>query len=347
MSTVGDSPRHTRRRFAAPVIAFLVGAALTAGVAWSQGIQSSEARVVEVMETSGPAPAGSPTSSAPGTALPDLATAEALNDHRVRIAEEVTEGVVRLEVERTRAVAMAPVPEPFRRFFGFPGEERHREVPQTGGGSGFIVSPDGYILTNHHVIQGTEEIRVWLRDRRSFQAKLVDSDPTTDLAVIRIDAEGLPALRLGDSERVRVGEMVMAVGIPGLGATGPLEYTVTSGIVSARGRPLALLRRELRRDPRFQDLSPYAVENSLQTDAVINPGNSGGPLVTIRGEVVGVNTAIATATGFFQGYGFAIPMNLARRVMEDLVEHGEVRRPRLGIQIEDVDALDAEYYELP
>jgi serine protease Do len=176
----------------------------------------------------------------------------------------------------------------------------------------------------------------------------VGADPTTDVAVIRIeDAGELPVLPLGDSDEVRVGEWVIAIGNPGFGGGSQLDYTVTAGIVSAMGRPLQLLGRELQQDPRLQGLAISAIENFLQTDAVINPGNSGGPMIDLRGRVVGINSAIASQTGFYQGYGFAIPVNLARRVMDDLIRYGEVRRPVLGVEIATVGPEDAEYYRLP
>jgi serine protease Do len=244
----------------------------------------------------------------------------------VAIAETVTPAVVRIETSRTRRAASRgqtpPVPEEFRQFFRMP--DPGQSAPVRSGGSGFLVSEDGYILTNDHVVAGAEEIRVFLQDRREFSATLVGADPTTDVAVIKIESGSLPSMSFGSSDAVRVGEWVLAVGNPGFGSGNQLDYTVTAGIVSAKGRPLGLINNELR--IRGNENSQFAIEDFIQTDAVINPGNSGGPLVDLRGQVVGINSAIASETGYYQGYGFAIPIDLARRVMEDLIEYGVVRR---------------------
>jgi serine protease Do len=244
------------------------------------------------------------------------------------------------------------IPEEFRRFFNFPddqGSDQHPEVPRVGGGSGFIISQDGYIITNDHVVADAEKIRVYLLDGRYFDAELVGTDPTTDVAVIKIDQTGLPFLSLGDSEHLRVGEWVLAIGNPGFGGNPTdLAYTVTAGIVSAKGRPLQLIRSELQQNQEETGLNPaFAIEDYIQTDAVINRGNSGGPMVNLRGQVVGINSAIMTPTGYYAGYGFAVPINLAGRVMEDLIEYGRVRRAWLGVSIVAVAPEDQEYYNLP
>jgi serine protease Do len=295
----------------------------------------------------------------PQVADEDVATAVALSESFVRISEAVVPAVVRIEADRPGQVATRSrqeVPEEFRRFFEFPprGEGPSEPRVQTAGGSGFIVSEDGYILTNEHVVSGAQRIRVYLADRREYDAELIGTDPTTDVALVKIDDRNLPTLSFGTSQGVRVGEWVLAVGNPGFGARGgppgrgtALDYTVTAGIISALGRPLELLARELERREGWQEDSRFAIEDFIQTDAVINPGNSGGPLVNVRGQVVGINSAIASPTGFFQGYGFAIPIDLARRVMEDLVEYGHVRRPLLGVQMLSVTPEDAEFYGLP
>jgi serine protease Do len=269
----------------------------------------------------------------------------------INISEAVTPAVVRIAADRPQRMAQGGMD--LRDFFpGFPGMPESPREPeeriQTAGGSGFIVSEDGYILTNAHVVHEAREIRVFLSDRREYIAEVVGSDPTTDVAVIRIEGSNFPTLSLGNSSGVRVGEWVLAVGSPGFSGGGgsSLENTVTAGIVSALGRPLQLLQEELARQGWDQDAG-FAIENFIQTDAVINPGNSGGPLVNMQGQVVGINAAIASPTGYFQGYGFAIPMDLARRSMEDLIEYGQIRRPYLGIQMNDVDADEAEYYGLP
>src|SRR5689334_12503890 len=204
---------------------------------------------------------------------------------------------------------------------------------QESAGSGFIVSKDGYILTNDHVVEGSDQVTVRLLDRREFPAKVVGTDPGTDLAVLKIDADNLTPAPLGNSDDSRVGEWVLAVGNP-LGEN--LTFTVTSGIISAKGRSLAL--------PNTSDRS---IQDFIQTDAAINPGNSGGPLVSVRGEVIGVNSAIASETGFYSGYGFAIPINLARTVMNQLIVDGKVHRAALGVSIQDVSLNDAQYVGLP
>ncbi|HCK61514.1 MAG TPA: serine protease [Gemmatimonadetes bacterium] len=266
------------------------------------------------------------------------------------LADAVTPVVVRIETRRTVQNRNQQVPEQFRRFFD---EETEEPQPRNAiaGGSGFIVSPDGYILTNNHVVEGANDLRVYFPDRRYFQAQVVGADPFTDVAVIKVEVdEDLPTMSFGDSDVINVGEWILAIGNPGFGASTQLDFTVTAGIISARGRGLRLLRNDIFRDPRFAEdpsISGYAIEDFIQTDAVINPGNSGGPMVNLQGQVVGINSAIASTTGVYQGYGFAIPINLARRIMEDLVEYGYVKRPRIGVQIQDVAAEDAEAYGLP
>ncbi len=204
----------------------------------------------------------------------------------------------------------------FRRFFDLPGEQR-RERKQHSLGSGVIVNAaKGYILTNHHVIEGADAITVTLRDQRQFSAEVVGADPEVDLALLRIKAEGLTALKIADSEKLRVGDFVVAIGNPfGLG------QTVTYGIVSALGRT---------------GLGIEGIEDFIQTDASINPGNSGGPLVNMRGELVGINTAIVGTSGGNVGIGFAIPSSMARTIMEHLAEYGDVRRGQLGLVTQDL-----------
>jgi serine protease Do len=284
-----------------------------------------------------------------------VAPAVDLSNAFINIAEAVTPAVVRIEVERPVRVAgrgqgqMDSFPEEFRRWFNLPepGESDPQAPPpsQTGGGSGFIISEDGYILTNDHVVGGATRITVSLPDRRQYAAEVVGTDPTTDVAVIRIEDRNLPTMSFGSSEDVRVGEWVLAVGNPGFGRGGSLDYTVTAGIVSAVGRPLDLIRDGLQRQG--SEAAQYAIADFIQTDAVINPGNSGGPLVNVRGQVIGINSAIASRSGFYQGYGFAVPIDLARRVMEDLIEFGQVRRPLLGVAMVEVTLEDAEYLGLP
>ena len=283
--------------------------------------------------------------STPPIAREAVRQATSLSDAFITIADAVTSSVVRIEVERSIAPEASRVPAGLRDLFDRPGGPTPEQaVPQVLGGSGFLVTADGYILTNNHVVADADRITVTLRDKRVLEAEIVGTDPTTDIAVIRVNGAGLPAVALGDSDEARVGEWVLAIGNPGFADESPLDFTVTGGIISAKGRPLNILGAELLADDPGAAL--YAIEDFIQTDAVINPGNSGGPLVDLRGTVIGINTAIASSTGYSQGYGFAIPSNLANRVMRDLIEYGYVRRPLLGISIADVTQEDAEVYGL-
>ena len=266
-----------------------------------------------------------------------------LSDAFVNVAETVTPAVVRIEARR-QARRTTSQRSPLLR----PDQNPQARPDRVSGGSGFIISEDGYILTNNHVVDDAELLTVFLQDRRSFTAQVVGRDQFTDVAVIKIDAPGLTKLNFGTSADLRVGEWIVAIGNPGFsGGSDPLDYTVTVGIVSALGRPLQLLQRGLREDAETAQIAGFAIEAFIQTDAVINPGNSGGPMVNLRGQVVGINSAIASQSGYYQGYGFAIPIDLAHRVMEDLVEYGRVRRARLGVQMREIDDISAESYGLP
>ncbi len=195
--------------------------------------------------------------------------------------------------------------------------DRSRSMPQSASGSGAIISDDGYIVTNNHVVDGADEISVTLNNKKTFTAKVVGTDPATDLAVIKIEAKNLPFLIYGNSDEVKVGQWVLAVGYPLT-----LETTVTAGIISAKGRTLDINRRQ----------SAAPVESFLQTDAAVNPGNSGGPLITTDGRLIGINSAIASPTGAFAGYSFTIPVNIVKKVIADLMKFGTVQRAYLGIQ---------------
>lgn len=299
-----------------------------------------------------------PVAAAPSdiASPPAHAAAVDLSNAFADLAAASTPAVVRIEVEipaeQMGEGRVPDIPDEFRRFFNFqaPGSdgELGRPQPRFGGGTGFLISDDGYIVTNDHVAGDADQITVTLQDNRSFAAELVGTDPTTDVAVVKIDARDLPYLQWGSSTDLRVGELVVAVGNPGYGGGEQLDYTVTSGIVSGKGRPLQLLSRGLADDPRYgPQLAGYAIENFIQTDAVINPGNSGGPLLDLDGRVVGVNSAIATTDGHYQGYGFAIPSDLVRKVATDLIDHGSVRRAWLGVQVTAVRPEDAEAFHLP
>ena len=218
---------------------------------------------------------------------------------------------------------MPPGMQDFFRQFG-----PQQSQPQEGLGSGFIVSPDGYILTNNHVVADADKLKVKLFDGHVYPAKVVGRDPTTDVAVIKIDASGLPTASLGDDSKAEVGQWVLAIGNPL-----QLDFTVTAGIISAKGRSGNL---------KSLYNSQWAIVDYIQTDAAINPGNSGGPLVDINGNVIGINSAIASQTGYYSGYGFAIPITLAKSVMNDLIKYGKVRRAILGVSIQDVDPAAAQ-----
>jgi serine protease Do len=236
----------------------------------------------------------------------------------VEVVDAVRPSVVNISSTRTVKQPGLDQQDPaLRRFFGDEflrrfGQPQERDV--TSLGSGVIVREDGYIITNHHVVKDADEIKVTLYDKRELEGRVIGSDPKTDIAVVKVDATGLPAIDWGDSDKLKVGETVIAVGIP-FG----LDHTVTTGIVSAKGR--ANVR-----------IAEY--EDFIQTDAAINPGNSGGPLVNVRGELVGINTAIFSLTGGYQGIGFAIPSNMALSVLDSLLKEGRVIRGWLGVTVQ-------------
>jgi serine protease Do len=251
-----------------------------------------------------------------------------LSDSFTAVADLIKPAVVFIKAETIQQPSRSRlrVPPGFEEFFRDQGPQ-----VRTGQGTGFIISPDGYILTNNHVVEGATTLTVRLLDRREFKgARVVGRDPATDVAVIKIDATNLPVATLGNSDSVKVGEWVLAVGNP-LGEE--FSFTVTAGIVSAKGRALDGL----------PIASTYRIMDFIQTDAVINPGNSGGPLVNTRGQVIGINSAIASETGTYVGYGFAIPSNLARTVATQLIADGRVHRAILGVSIREADENDAAY----
>jgi len=261
------------------------------------------------------------------------------------VVKRVAPSVVKVLVtERAKNVPMQDMPQffddpMFRQFFGDPfggngngggrGRNRvYRQPQQEGLGSGVIVSTDGYVLTNNHVVNGADVIKITLTDGRDLTAKVVGTDPDSDLAVIKVEAKDLPAITFSDSDKIEVGDRVLAIGNPfGIG------QTVTSGMVSGLGRAQ-------------QELG-LVYQNFIQTDAAINPGNSGGALVDVQGRLVGINTAILSRTGGFQGIGFAIPSNLARSVMEQLVSNGKVVRGYLGVKIQELTPELADSFKLP
>ncbi|WP_207924629.1 trypsin-like peptidase domain-containing protein [Pedobacter changchengzhani] len=227
----------------------------------------------------------------------------------------------------------------FRDFFGGGGRSMP-SAPRAASGSGVIISADGYIITNNHVVENAEKVEVVLTDRRKVQATVVGRDPNTDLALIKVNATGLPVVKMGNSDQVQVGEWVLAIGFPL-----DLQTTVTAGIVSAKARSIGIIGREQQGDQiteeeyqeyqrtgkRPKQAANTSIEAFIQTDAAINPGNSGGALVNANGELIGINSAIASQSGYNQGYGFAIPINLARKVVDDIMKYGSVKRGYIGV----------------
>ncbi len=250
-----------------------------------------------------------------------------------KAAERAMPGVVHIKASESREAAIQRQREsrttnPFQYFFGdgFSFEQQ----PRSGTGSGVIYTSDGYILTNNHVVEFADEFEVTLYDNREFRARLVGRDPNTDMAVIKIDANDLAALELGNSDDVRVGEWALAVGNPF-----DLTSTVTAGIISAKGRDINIIK------------GGRPIESFIQTDAAVNPGNSGGALVDVNGKLIGINSAIATPTGVFAGYSFAIPVNLVKRIADDLVKYGEYRRAYLGVNVVTMDTHVAQQLGVP
>jgi len=325
-------PFTRRDRLAMP--AAIATLSILAPLAASSAQQVASTQAVPPAVATAPVPTG-----------PAVTQLESLSEAFATVAARVRPSVVYITAKQApRAVAergqrSAPslpgLPPEFRRFFEMPGGPDGQMMPRGGGtasGSGFIVSADGYVMTNAHVVDNASQVTVRLLDRREFAAKVVGTDPTTDVAVLHIDASGLTPAPLGDSDASRVGEWVLAVGNP-LGEN--LTFTVTQGIISAKGRALDLPNR-----------SSGSIQDFIQTDAAINPGNSGGPLVNVKGEVIGINSAIASPTGYNAGYGFAVPINLARAVMSQIRQNGRVERAALGVMVRDATVEDAAYVGL-
>lgn len=244
-----------------------------------------------------------------------------------KAAEKSMPSVVHIKASESQQLARQRQKEqrysdPFEYFFG--RSFGYEQQPRSGTGSGVIYTSDGYILTNNHVVDFADEYVVTLHDNREFNARLVGRDASTDMAVIKIDAKDLPAIELGNSDDVKVGEWALAVGNPF-----DLTSTVTAGIISAKARDINIIK------------SGKALESFIQTDAAVNPGNSGGALVDVNGKLIGINSAIATPTGVFAGYSFAIPVNLVKRIADDLIKYGEYRRAYLGVDIAPMDSQQA------
>ncbi len=290
------------------VLVGLLAGILVMMLAEDESDTAQVARIVERVETTEEA-GTTRTASAPRDWGEQGPPPAALNQLFREVARDVTDGVVSIRV------ASGPEGE----------EENPFGQPAQNLGSGVLISPEGYIVTNSHVVEGAERIRVRLADKRQFDARVVGTDASTDLAVIKVDGEDFPVVPFGNSDQVQVGDWVVAVGNPL-----QLTSTVTAGIVSALGRQLRIIEDQFR------------IENFIQTDAAINPGNSGGALVNLEGELVGINTAIASRSRRTEGYGFAIPSALVERVSTDLIAYGEVRRGYLGVSILPVDAERAD-----
>ncbi|MBK7979049.1 MAG: Do family serine endopeptidase [Ignavibacteriae bacterium] len=263
---------------------------------------------------------GSPNSPVENLTLTNFNTAF------VEVSEKVTPSIVSINV--VSSIKEDPHKDLFNFPFNFPEfKNQDQDMRREGSGSGVIISKDGYILTNNHVVENASKVTIHLFDKRELEAEIIGRDPLTDLAVVKVNANDLPAAYLGDSDKLRVGEWVLAIG-------NPLSYltsTVTAGIVSATSRNIGIMK------------DTYGIEDFIQTDAAINPGNSGGALVDLNGAVVGINSAIATS-GFsatYIGYGFAIPINIAKTVAQDLIDNGEVSRGYIGVSIKEVDAATA------
>lgn len=308
--------RHKSFRFAAAllVIGIILGLVIAAGFDFTQTSQSTTAFV----------PKGKVVLGSQESTPKALLELQNTSDAFVYISDSVIPTVV--TIQSTRLISRDDMErfhkrDDLKNFFRF---KIPKEIPQRGSGSGIIVSEDGFILTNVHVVDRSEKIRVLLNNNREFAAKVVGLDPLTEVAVIKIDAKSLPVAKLGNSDNSRVGEWVLAIGNPL-----ELQSTVTAGIISAKERQIDIIR------------DSYSVENFIQTDAAINPGNSGGALVNLQGEVIGVNTAIATETGYNAGFGFAIPINLAKKIMNDMIHKGSVERAFLGIAMLNMDEKKA------
>jgi serine protease Do len=280
----------------------VAGSFLYSSFAPHESISSKNASVQQPVQF-----VGMNSQGAPG---PDFTTAADLSVH----------AVVHVKTFSNRQVY-----NPFDPFGLGQPQQRSNEPMQEGSGSGVIITDDGYIVTNNHVVEDADKVEVTLNDNRSFTAKVVGTDPSTDLALLKIDEKALPFIVYGNSDDLKVGEWVLAVGNPF-----NLTSTVTAGIVSAKARNIGILPDQ------------FKIESFIQTDAAVNPGNSGGALVNTRGELVGINAAIASSTGSYTGYSFAIPVNIVKKVMDDLLEYGTVQRGFIGVSIRDIDSKLAE-----
>lgn len=258
------------------------------------------------------------TENQPVYKLSNYSSSSGSHSDFIMAAEKSINAVVHIKTTSEQVNNLAY--DPFAELF-FGPQKRQQSFIQQGSGSGVIISEDGYIVTNNHVISGADKIEVILNDKRSYEAELIGADASTDVALIRIKEKSLPFLSYGNSDAVKVGEWVLAVGNPF-----NLNSTVTAGIISAKGRNNILSGNQ------------RPIESFIQTDAAVNPGNSGGALVNTEGELVGINTAIASNNGTYQGYSFAVPVNIVKKIVSDLIEFGAVQRAYIGVNIQDIDA---------
>jgi serine protease Do len=295
--------RFSRFRFAAAAtVGFVVGVYFASGMDWTRWSWAQNTTTARPVVSRGP-------SGTDGSSFAD-------------IAERVTPAVVAVNTTRNARPQQnrmrGRVPQGMEDFLNqFGGDAQPRQ--QRGEGSGFILSSDGFIVTNNHVVADADQVQIVLSDGRTFKARVIGTDSTTDVAVVKIDAKSLPTLPVGNDETTRIGDWVLAIGNP-LG----LDFTVTAGIISAKGRGSEI---------ELPQRGSFTLSDFIQTDAAINPGNSGGPLVNLRGEVIGLNSAIASQTGFYSGYGFAIPIGLVKNVADALIKDGRVRLPVMGVGV--------------
>lgn len=293
--------------FAGVALVAAASGAITASVMDRYLKPSSDGAQMTIVEKSTPASTIFTSAATEGN-YPDLTYA----------AESAVKAVV--SIESTKRVASSQYIDPFYLFFGVPDGGRNTPREARAGGSGVIISADGYIVTNNHVIEGADKLSVKLSDGRVFDGSVIGSDPATDVALIKIEAEQLPTIPFGSSDDLRLGEWVLAIGSPM-----DLQSTITAGIVSAKARSLGAIDNR------------YGIESFIQTDAAVNPGNSGGALVNARGELVGINTIIKSSTGSYVGYSFAVPVSIVSKVVVDLKESGVVQRAVLGVSFRAVD----------
>jgi Do/DeqQ family serine protease len=317
----------TERKSGTTFLLVLLVVAVSVATSWATALVQNKNNSVDFIESSNP-------SSQEVKAR--FASAQRAFETDFTVASELTvHAVVHVKTKAPRQQRGGDMfNDPFFEFFFGPGQRGQQQPQQSpgeaqplGAGSGVIISQDGYIVTNNHVIDGATEIDVTLNDKRSFKAKLVGTDPSTDIALLKVDGKNLPFVKFGDSDNLKVGEWVLAVGNPF-----NLTSTVTAGIVSAKARNLGIIGTD-RYGRRTEKLS---IESFIQTDAAINSGNSGGALVNTNGELIGINTAIASQTGSYAGYGFAVPTSIVQKVVTDLREHGVVQRALLGVSISDI-----------